>query len=238
MAKDQSNHWQLIAFLLIGVIVGYGFGQVLPVAPEVSILGAGDKNDPIEVKVGDPTTTPEPDFVLPDADDDVLLGDKKAKITIIEFSDYQCSFCQRFYLNTFGQLVENYIDTGLVNYVHRDFPLSFHMNAVPAAEAAECAGEQDKYWEMHSAIFDNLSEWESSSEIDQLLAVYATEIGLDIDKFESCTASDKKLAEIQGDMDDGIAAGVSATPTFFINGEKVVGAQPYSVFSSILDSLL
>ncbi len=242
----KSNPWQLTAFLLIGIIVGYGFGQVLPVSSEVSLFGAGKDvqergNDPIVVQVGGDEQQGdviEPEVLDVSIDDDEVLGDPKAPITIVEFSDFQCSFCQRFHVNTFGQLKEAYIDTGKVNFVYRDYPLGFHANAMPAAEAAECAGEQDMYWEMHDMIFTNLSEWEGSPEADQLFATYATDIGLEIGAFESCVASDDMEAEIKGDMADALKYGVSATPTFFVNGKRVVGAQPFSVFSGIIDGLL
>lgn len=86
-------------------------------------------------------------------DDDPVLGNANAPITIIEFSDYECPFCKRFYDQTFGQIKKDYIDTGKVKFIYRDYPLSFHPGAEPAAQAANCAGEQGKYWEMHDKIF-------------------------------------------------------------------------------------
>ena len=235
---DHSNPWKLSVFLLVGIIVGYGFGQILPMASEVSLLNVDDDTEPVVIEVGGEEDVEVEDVVDVSVDDDDMLGDPDAPITIIEFSDFQCPYCQRFHVNTFGQLKENYIDTGKVNFVYRDYPLSFHANALPAAEATECAGEQDSFWEMYEMVFDNLDEWADAEEADALFAVYATEIGLDVSEFESCLASDAMVDEIKADMQDGIAYGVTATPTFFVNGQRVVGAQPYSVFSSIIDSLL
>ncbi len=99
------------------------------------------------------TTTP------PTADDDPVLGQANAPITVIEFTDYQCPFCSRHFLQTFGQIKKEYVDTGKVKYVSRDYPLGFHPHAQKASESANCAGDQGKYWEMHDALFQNQEEW-------------------------------------------------------------------------------
>lgn len=106
----------------------------------------------------------DPNFVSdagtpPTVDDDAVKGDANAPVTIIEFTDYQCPFCSRHFEQTFGQIESEYIDTGKVKYVVRDFPLGFHPNAQKAAEAAECAGDQGRYWEMHDQLFSNQGEW-------------------------------------------------------------------------------
>ena len=95
----------------------------------------------------------------PTVDDDPVLGDANAKVTVIEFTDFQCPFCGRHFEQTFGQIKENYVDSGKVKYVLRDFPLSFHPHAEEAAEAAECANDQGKFWEMHDELFSNQAEW-------------------------------------------------------------------------------
>ena len=92
-------------------------------------------------------------------DDDDFKGDEDAPVTIVEWSDFECPFCTRFYTETLGKLEEKYINTGKVKFVYRDFPLGFHANAQKAAEAAECAGEQGKYWEMHDKLFEKQAEW-------------------------------------------------------------------------------
>ncbi|NOZ81244.1 MAG: thioredoxin domain-containing protein [DPANN group archaeon] len=120
-----------------------------------------------------PTPTPTP-TVQVSVDDDAMKGSPDAKVTIVEFSDYQCPYCERFYSQTLGQIEKNYIDTGKVKLVYRDFPLSFHPHAEKAAEAAECAGEQGKYWEMHNKLFDN----QESLGVDNYKK-WAGDIGLD-----------------------------------------------------------
>jgi len=168
------------------------------------------------------------------ADDDPVKGDKNAPVEIIEFSDFQCPFCGRFYEQTLPDIEKNYIKTGKVKLVYRDFPLSsIHPYAQKAAEAAECADDQGKFWEMHDKIFEN----QRAIGITDLKG-YAKDLGLDTGKFNDCLDSGKFAAEVQKDTSDGRAAGVTGTPAFFINGKKIVGAQPYENFKAIIDAEL
>ena len=166
-------------------------------------------------------------------DDDPVLGDKNAPVTIIEFSDYQCPFCGRFYQQTLPQIEENYIKTGKAKLVFRDFPLGFHQYAQKAAEAAEAAGAQGKYWEMHNKLFEN----QEALTINDLKG-YAADLGLDTAKFNQELDSGKYTKEVQKDLADGSAAGVSGTPSFFINGVNIVGAQPYAAFEQAIEAAL
>lgn len=186
---------------------------------------------------------PEALEVTVSIDDDVVLGNNDAPVTIVEFSDYQCPFCRRYFKNTFSEIEKDYIKTGKVKYVFRDFPLEFHKQAPKAAEAAHCAGEQGRYWDMHNKIFDNQSEIQVES-----LKKYAADIGLDAGSFNSCLDSGKYASEIDKDSDDGRKIAVSGTPTFFIGksrlnskeitGTRIVGARPLSSFKTIIDQLL
>ena len=166
-------------------------------------------------------------------DDDTILGDKNAPVTIVEFSDYECPFCERFYSQTFGQIEDKYIKTGKVKFVYRDFPLSFHANAQKAAEAAECAGEQGKYFEMNKKLFEGGVSGGVTS-----FKQYASDIGLDKTEFNTCLDSGTMAPEVQKDFIDGQKAGVSGTPAFFINGKLLTGAQPFSAFKQIIDGEL
>jgi protein-disulfide isomerase len=167
------------------------------------------------------------------ADDDPFKGDENAPVTIIEFSDFQCPYCGRHYRETIPQIEENYINTGKVKYVFRDFMLSFHPQAIPSALAAQCAHEQGKFWEYHDKLYDN----QDSLSIENY-KVWAAELDLNTEQFNSCLDSEKYMDEIQKDFADGQAAGVSGTPGFFINGQKLVGAQPYSVFEAAIEAAL
>ncbi|KAF6246173.1 disulfide bond formation protein DsbA, partial [Nitrosopumilus sp. b3] len=179
-------------------------------------------------------------------DDDPMKGNPDASINIIEFSDFQCPFCAKFHETTLPQLEENYISTGKVNFVYRDFPIqSIHPNAIPAALASECADDQGKFWEMHDEIFKNQRIWQDL-EILQSVALfkqYASNLGLDENAFDSCLDSGKYLDEITNDLNDGRAYGVTGTPGFFVGNEeigftKIIGAQPFSAFQRVIDEQL
>jgi len=166
-------------------------------------------------------------------DDDTVKGDPNAPVTIVEWSDFECPFCERFYQQTLGLIEKEYIDTGKVNMVYRDFPLSFHENAQKAAEAAECAGEQGKFWEMHDSLFENGVEGGVRS-----FKKFAKDLDLNDAEFNECLDSGKMESEVKKDMVDGQNAGVKGTPAFIINGKLLSGAQPFSVFKQAIDEAL
>lgn len=172
-------------------------------------------------------------------DDDPQLGNTNAKVTVIEFSDFECPFCGRFFQQSIGPLKAEYIDTGKVKFVYRDFPLdSIHPNAKSAAVAAQCALEQGKFWEFHDKIFQNQLALNSGN-----YKKWASELALDTAKFNSCLDSNKYDSEVDKDFQDGVNAGVSGTPTFFIGSAdkgfvQVVGAQPYSVIKQVIEQEL
>lgn len=174
------------------------------------------------------------------ADDDAFLGKADAPVTLIEFSDFQCPFCRKFWKDTLPQIKKEYIDTGKARLVYRDFPLDFHPGAKPAAEGTECAREQGKFWELHDAIFEEQEKQGDGTIQFTALDVkkWAAKIGLDTAKFNQCLDSGKYKQEVEKDIADGTAAGVSGTPAVFINGRIVVGAQPFSAFKIIIDEEL
>lgn len=161
------------------------------------------------------------------ADDDPSIGPENAPVTIVQFAEYQCPYCGKAG-ESVDQVMEKYGDK--VRMVYRDFPLSFHPRAIPAAIAANCAGEQDKYWEMHKLL---MSDQRALEEGD--LTAHATTLQLDMDKWNTCRKDPAQAAEVQKDFEDGQAAGVSGTPAFFINGVMLSGAQPFSEFERIIE---
>jgi protein-disulfide isomerase len=174
------------------------------------------------------------------ADDDPVLGRSDAPVTIVEFSDFQCPFCRKFWSDTLPQIKKEYIDTGKAKLVYRDFPLDFHAGAKPAAEGTECAEDQGKFWELHDKIFQEQDkQGQGTIQFTKADVVkWAGQIGLDMAKFNQCLNAGKYKAEVEKDIADGVAAGVSGTPTLFINGKKVVGAQPFAAFKAIIDQEL
>ncbi len=159
------------------------------------------------------------------------LGPDDAPIVVVEFSDFQCPFCRRFHDETYQSLLDAY--PGQIRFVYRNLPLtSIHPNAMPAAVASLCANDQNAYWDYHEKLF-------SSEQLDEETYIrYAADLGLDTEKFTSCLSSGSHDAEIQDDMDFAINLGVQSTPTFFVNGLAIVGAQPLTNFQQIIEKEL
>jgi protein-disulfide isomerase len=225
----------VVAFAAVGIFVlgmfthsvafDNGGGSTVQVVPTAQ-GGTGEGAQP----TAGPTAVVGPVDVS--ADDDPAQGPEDAAVTIIEFSDFQCPYCARFQSETLPQIIQNYGDR--VRFVYRDFPLtSLHANALKAAEASECADDQGAYWKYHDLLFQNQSALDDAS-----LKNYAATLQLDTAAFNQCLDSDSTMSEIQKDYQDGIAAGVQGTPAFFVNGNLIEGAQPYSVFQAAIEAAL
>lgn len=174
-------------------------------------------------------------------DSDHVLGPANAKVTIVEYTDYQCPFCERFYTATFGQLKKEYIDTGKIRFVVRDFPLtSIHPNAQKAAEAAQCAGEQKKYYEFHDKLYTTQSAWsaDASDAATAKFKQYAVALGLNAGQFNSCLDGGKMAEKVTKSTSEGASFGVQGTPAFFVNGTLLSGAQPFTAFQTAIDAAL
>ncbi len=208
------------------VIAGIGIATVIIVV--VGALFMGGKSSP--------------DKPVPPADANVLVrpdsnrtASKSAKVTLVEFGDYQCPACGASH-PIVEQLLKEY--EGKVNFVFRNYPLPMHPNAMIAAVAAEASGSQGKYFEMHRELFGNQSEWAESKNPMEHFTNYADSIGLDTVKFIKDVEDKKFEDKIKKDITDGNSVGVNATPTFFINGQKQSGGLPYDQFKIKLDEAL
>ncbi len=162
-------------------------------------------------------------------DDDPWIGAKDAKIVIVEFSDYACPYCAKFVLEVEKKILENY--KNIIRIVFRDFPVHGE-SSYKAAEAANCAREQGKFWEYHYLLFERQKEWYNN--LSKLLD-YAEELGLDLGKFKGCLDSGKYRQEVEKDFRDGLSYGVQGTPTFFINDDMVVGYKSYEEFVRLIE---
>jgi protein-disulfide isomerase len=170
-----------------------------------------------------------------------VKGKANAPITIVEFADFQCPFCGRFASDTFQQLVQSYVDTGKIKFVYKQYPLPFHLNAQPAAMAAECANEQGKFWPMHDKLYATQTTWpgQDAATVKKTFKEYAVSLELKAASFNSCLDSNKYADKIQKESIQGSQYGVSDTPTFYIGNQKVgykqlVGAQPLPSFEQLI----
>ncbi|WP_456475539.1 DsbA family protein [Candidatus Pyrohabitans sp.] len=211
-----------------------GAGRVLD-SPTVYVTRDGEILVLQQLNMSQPIKEPGPQRVAVSEDDDPAIGPGNAPIVIIEFSDYQCPFCRKFRMETLDRLLNAY--EGRVRFVYRDFPLeNIHAFALKAAEAANCAGEQGKYFEYHDLLFEKQSDWSARGEA--AFFEYAQQLSLNVDSFKACLASGKYEEEVRKDLQDGINAGVTGTPAFFINGIPLKGAQSFEAFKAIIDAEL
>ncbi len=210
----------------------------------IAIFTKKDKEAPTPPRMereARPSIPEVPQKITASIDDDPVKGKEDASVIIVEFSDFECPFCRRFALTTLQQIKSEYIDTGKVKLVFRDYPLPFHRNAMDAARAANCAGKQGKYWEMHDKIF------ETGALSPDDLKNHAKALGLDMKRFESCMADPETTTEIQRDMADASEYGIRGTPSFIIGknkggktfeGEPVRGALPFESFKAVIEKYL
>lgn len=236
----KDTLWKYSTFLLLVVLIVGGF-----------FVFSGDKSTTGQT-VQQPTQLPsQPSQVTASADDDPVLGDKNAPVTMIEFSDYQCPFCRKFWTETLPSIKSEYIDTGKVKFVYRDFPLtSIHPGAEPAAEAAECVrdlyGGDQAYFRMHDKIFQEQNKLDGGDSVtgpvrgtaqfsSDDLKQWAKDLGYNID---SCLDSGKFRNEVQKDLSDATSADGQGTPYFVINDKPLSGAQPFSAFKQVIDAEL
>jgi len=247
--KSTFNGLILGLVLVIGIAAFFAGSYVTNLnSNQISEKDLDDAIAKLELKILQnqlPTKQPQLPVKI-SADNDPIIGNPDAPITIIEFSDFQCPFCARFHSQTLPLILEEYIEQGKVKLVFRDFPIqSIHPNALPASIAAECANEQGKFKEMHDMLFDNQNEWNKQDTVDALssFSQYATNIQLEQETFDSCLTNGKYIEEIKKDLDDGRNYGVSGTPGFFVGNDQIgyvelKGAQPFESFKKIIDAQL
>jgi protein-disulfide isomerase len=162
-----------------------------------------------------------------------VKGAANAPVLIVEFSDFECPFSKRFYQETFPQIEKEYISTGKVKFAFRDFPLPFHDQAMPAAIASRCAGEQGKYWEMFAKLLSSAEKLDS-----QVITISAHEAGLNKEEFTSCFNDPASKEQVMKDLKEGAKFNIGGTPVFFINGRKVEGALPFEAFKQVIEEEL
>lgn len=247
---DKSTLVVSGAILLSSLIISGAILTSSSTSLKSSAIGAGGEQPAGNAAALQPGAPAQPSGpVKVSVDNDPVLGDKNAPITLIEFSDYECPFCKKSFTDALPEIKKNYIDTGKVKLVFRDYPLSFHANAEKEAEAAECARAQSNdavYFKFHDQIFTKTTSNGTGLALTEL-PVIAKSLGLNVSTFQQCLDSGTFKEEVAKDMADGSAVGVSGTPSWFvgpsskdgqINGKLMVGAQPFSAFKVIIDEEL
>jgi len=164
-------------------------------------------------------------------------GSQDAPVKIVEFTEYQCPFCSKYYEEAYQQILSDYVDKGKVEYALRDLPLPFHNNAQKTSEAARCAGESGKYWEMHDKLFENQKEWSelAGAEAVSKFVEYGRSLGVEIGQ---CLESGQFEQAVKDDAALSSSLGMNGTPSFLINGQRLVGAQPFESFKTAIENYL
>ncbi len=227
--EQQRNRWISIGLVTLGVLVIFG----LFLGPTIN-----EMLHPYNPTVPTPRS-------LPDVNDN-SLGKADAPITITEYSDFQCPYCRQFHEKTEDQLIQDFVTTGQVRFVYRSFGGFIGAESQASAEAAYCAGDQGKFWEMHDILFANQTGENVGAFSNARLSTFAQKIGLDMTQYNSCMSSGKFASRATQDGTDGAAAGVKATPSFIlsyvVNGQTktqlIEGAQDISTFQSDINAAL
>jgi len=254
---SKSSYNRMLKGIVVAIAIatflgGYAVGTLDNDSDSLSaddikeIISAVEAKAPAPQPAQAPTQPTSPQKFQVSLDDDPFKGDPNAPVTVVEFSDFQCPFCSRFFTQTLPALEKNYINTGKIKLVYKDLPLdNLHPNARPAHIAAECADEQGMFWEYHDVLFENQGQWSrlSSADLSSQLTQYATSMGLNSASFESCLSSPSMADEVNADFLQAASYGATGTPTFFIGNEKngfikLVGAQPYAAFQAAIDAQL
>jgi protein-disulfide isomerase len=226
----KSNFYGVISVItfVLGITIGYVLWGTDLILDQSSQTAAQVGGPIVEAPVEDQTQ-----FIRYDIPSEgfYAIGPEDAPITIVEFSDYQCPYCRRWHEEVYQPLLNEY--PGQIRLVYRHLPLtSIHPEAFSAAEAAMCAGEQNAYWQYHDKLFS------SETLGNNTYVQYAQDLGLNTSTFETCISEHKYSEAIQADSDFAVNLGVRSTPTFFINGLAVVGAQPLDIFKQVIDKEL
>ena len=224
-----------VVMLVLGLLVGY-YGRPL-ILGQVQSEASVNSSPPVVIPTADNSAAQQKLMKTVLAKTRHFKGDPNAPVTIIEFADFQCPYCGRFFDETKPQIDEQYMQSGKVRFAYFNFAfLGPESNS--AAEAAECAADQSKFWEYHDKLYGSQSGENQGAFNKDNLKKFAEELGLDTSAFNECLDSGKYTQLIQDESSMASSIGVRSTPTFLINGQAIVGAQPFEIFQQIIDSLL
>lgn len=245
-----------VAMLLIGIMIGY-FARPLVASQVIDLATEAETQEQVRIVVATPTpgapaaaapTSAEPPMEEPTDEErqafmELLIeetrhfrGEPDAPVTIIEFSDFQCPYCGRFAIDAGAQIQAEYIDTGIARLGYRHFTF-LGEQSVWAAEASECAADQDAFWPYHDFLVERLAIEQKRDFTRENLKAFAAELGLDTAAFGACMDSEKYAAEVAQATQQAQYLGVRSTPSFVINGEAVIGAQPFENFQQVIEAV-
>ena len=244
-SSSGGIHWKSLA-IGAGIAIACIFSVLLIVPSSnwegVNAIDSDSTQVLDEITITEITSTKKPTIASFYDNASPILGDPNAPLTLVEFGDYQCTYCKKFFDETEESIMINYVETGKVKMLFKDF-IVVNEDSLNAASAAHCANDQKMFWQYHSTLYNNWdgegTGWASPEQLHQ----FAFTLGLDMNEFSECTSNSKWKELVLASHEDGRALGVGATPTFFImdqNNEalKIVGAQQYDVFQDVFDSLL
>ena len=224
----------------LGIGAGIAIVSIISAFLAVNMI---DTTTELEFEGNAPTpSAPGNTLALFTANASPYLGDENAPITLIEFGDYQCHFCNKFFHETETVIVKNYVETGKVKILFKDFTI-IGPDSIGAAQATHCAKDQGKYWEYHDELYNNYTGENDGWASSENLVVFAQNIGLDIDEFTQCMTTGKYRQLVEASSNDARSLGVTGTPAFFVIGPdnqvtRISGAQPYEVFLNLFESEL
>lgn len=230
----MTIYLRIIAIAVLVACKGAQDARAKTPAPSAESVAASVTTSPTPASAA--ATSPDP--LVARADSGRIRGNASAKVWLILASDFQCPYCKMWHDSTDATIRREYIDNGKVRLAFVNFPLNIHPNAVPAAEYAMCAAAQDKFWQMHDALFAEQEKWAPQQNPTAALDQVATSAGVDLAALRSCVSAHKMRALIEADHEKAGRAGVRATPSFFIGNQILEGVQPASELRKALDAAL
>ena len=227
---SKNSLWKYSTFVLLAIVLLGGFYMLSQ--------GKGSPTGNVVANNPSPVQQPSSARIEVKTDGAPMLGSKSAPVTIVEFSDFQCPFCEKAYSDAVKNIKQQYIDSGKANLVYMDYPLPFHPEALPAARAARCfefvkGGSDAEFFKYHDKLFENQDSLSTAN-----YKKWALDLGANGAQFDQCFDSDKFTKEVNDQQAYGSQLGVGGTPTFFVNGKELVGAQPFAAFKQVIDAEL
>lgn len=211
----RDNFFKLLSVFLFGLIIGF-------LISKVNLASLGGQAVPQITEEGSIK----------------VIGNQNAKVTVTEYSDFQCPLCHSFFVDSLPTILKSYVDTGKVKFIYKHFPLNIHPQAPAAALASECALEQGKFWEMHDLLFERQAQWSGQPSHLDMFKQMAAELNLNTDQFATCLDTKKLQKNVDIDYNESIAKNFRGTPMFLINDQMIVGAQDVKTFTDAIDAEL